>query len=132
MLTQKSRLAAGALLISAAAFGTGLSMAQSVSGQSALGQAQPARFDIGPDPSFGEVRARLADQGFDVREVDLDGGKIEVKGLDASGRCMEIYFSPGSGEELRRERDDDCAPSGRARPGSDDDRCDEEEDRWKA
>lgn len=146
MRTRKSHLIAAALLIGAAAFGTGLSIAQSGSdqsgsdqlrssasgsGQSWPGQAQPARFEIGSDPSFGEVRARMADQGFDVHDVDFDAGEIEVKGLDASGRCMEIYFSPSSGEELKRERDNDCAPSGGARPGSDDDRCDEEKDRWK-
>lgn len=122
MFSQKSLLAATALLAGAAAFGTGLGMAQSNSSQ-----AQPARFEIGSDPSFGEVRSRMADQGFDVREAEYDDGKIEVKGLDASGRCMEIYFSPRSGEEMKRERDDDC---GRYGSGSDDDRWDDDDDRW--
>jgi hypothetical protein len=131
MLTRKSSLVAAALLIGAAAFGTGLSIAQSGPGQSGPGKAQPARFDIGSDPSFGEVRARMADQGFDVHDIDFDEGEIEVKGLDAFGRCLEIYFSPGSGAEVKRERDDDCAPFGRVTPGSDDDRCDVGEDRWK-
>jgi hypothetical protein len=125
MFTQKSILAASIVLIGGAAFGTGLGMAQSD-----IGQTQPARFEIGSDPSFGEVRSRMADQGFDVREVEYDDGKIEVKGLDASGRCMEIYFSPRSGKEVKRERDDDCGRYGSGRSGSDDDRWDDDDDRW--
>lgn len=125
MFTKKSILAASTVLIGAAAFGTGIGTAQSD-----IGQAQPVRFEIGSDPSFGEVRSRMADQGFDVREVEYDDGKIEVKGLDASGRCMEIYFSPRSGKEVKRERDDDCGRYGRGRSGSDDDRWDDDDDRW--
>ena len=125
MFTQKSILAASIVLIGGAAFGTGLGMAQSD-----IGQTQPTRFEIGSDPSFGEVRLRMADQGFDVREVEYDDGEIEVKGLDASGRCMEIYFSPRSGEEVKRERDDDCGRDGSGRSGSDDDRWDDDDDRW--
>lgn len=113
MFTQKRLIAATALVAGAAILGTGLSLAQSGSTS-----PQPARFEIGSDPSISDVRSRMSEQGFDVRKVEYDDGKIEVKGLDASGRCMEIYFSPGSGKELKRERDDDCG--GRGRSGDDD------------
>lgn len=121
MFTRKRTLAASALLAGAAIFGTGLGLAQSD-----VAKTQPARFEIGSEPSYKDVRSRLAEQGFDVREAEYDDGKIEVKGLDASGRCMEIYFSPSTGKELKRERDDDC---GRYVKGSDDDHWDDD-DRW--
>jgi hypothetical protein len=112
MFTQKRLLAAWALVAGAATLGTGLSLAQS-----STATAQPARFEIGSDPSISKVRSSMSEQGFDVRKVEYDDGKIEVKGLDALGRCMEIYFSPDSGKELKRERDDDC---GSSRDGSSD------------
>jgi len=58
--------------------------------------------------------------------VEYDDRKIEVKGKDPAGRCTEIYFDPASGQELRREGDDDCA--GRDDDRGDDDRGDD--DRW--
>jgi len=73
----------------------------------------------------------MADQGFDVHGIDFEECEIEVKGLDACGHCLEICFSPGSGGEMKRERNADCAPFGRMTPGSDDKRCDLGEDRRK-
>lgn len=128
MFTQKRLLAASAVLLGAATLGAGFSFAQSGSART-----EPVRFDVGSDPSLSEVRARLAEQGFNVRKVEYDDRKIEVKGTDSSGKCMEIYFHPASGEELRRERDDDCGS--RSRSGDDwyDDhgsRNDDDDDRW--
>lgn len=105
MQISKSLLAASALLASAGTFGAGAAL------------AEPAQFDIGSNPSAADVRGYLTDQGFDVREIEFYSRKIEVKGFDASGRCMEIYFHPSTGEELRREHDDDCG----RRSQSDDD-----------
>lgn len=103
MFNQKRLLAASAVLLGAAALGSGVSFAQSGSAK-----VEPARFEIGSDASFADVRARLADQGFTVLEVEYDDRKIEVKGTDPAGQCTEIYFDPASGRELRREGDDDC------------------------
>jgi hypothetical protein len=66
------------------------------------------RLNVGRDASAADIRDRLAEQGFDVRKVEFEGYKTEVKVYDASGRCLEIYFDPASGEEIRRKRDDDC------------------------
>jgi len=120
MFTQKHLLAASALAASAAIFGVGLGLAQSGPAKS-----EPARFEVGSNPSLTDVQSRLTEQGFSVDEVEYDDGKIEVEGFDASGRCLEIYFSPGSGQELKRERDDDCGSSSR----SGDDHWDDD-DRW--
>ncbi|MBI1254294.1 MAG: hypothetical protein GC196_08130 [Hyphomonas sp.] len=114
MFTKKRLLAASAALLGAATLGAGFGFAQSGSAK-----AEPFRFEVGDDPSLSQVRARLGEQGFDVREVEYDDRKIEVKGTDASGKWMEIYFHPASGEELRRERGDDC-----------DSRDDDNDDRW--
>lgn len=66
------------------------------------------RLNIGRDASASEVRTRLAEQGFDVRKVEFESRKTEVKVYDVSGRCLEIYFDASTGEEIRRKRDDDC------------------------
>ena len=84
--------------------------------------AVPDRYEIEASAGYPDIRASLNDQGFDVREYEQYARKIEVKGIDASGQCVEIYFHPTSGEELRRERADDC---GRGRD-DDDDRYDDD------
>ena len=87
--------------------------------------AVPDRYEIEASAGYPDIRASLNEQGFDVREYEHYARKIEVKGIDASGQCVEVYFHPTSGEELRRERDDDC---GRGRDDDDDDRYDDDYD----
>ena len=87
--------------------------------------AVPDRYEIEANASYPDIRASLDEQGFDVREYEQYARKIEVKGIDASGQCMEVYFHPTSGEELRRERDDDCGLRGN---DDDDDRYDDDDD----
>jgi opacity protein-like surface antigen len=89
-------------------------LAAALSG-SALAQAdKPARLSIDPAAEASGIRAQLSQQGFDVRKIEFEDRKIEVKGVDASGRCLEIYFHPASGEELRRKHDDDCRRKSRS------------------
>jgi hypothetical protein len=83
----------------------------------------PARYEIDAGTGYPEIRDQLSQQGFEVSKYEQYARKIEVKGLDASGRCMEVYFHPASGEELRRERDDDCGHAGD--DDDDDDRYDD-------
>lgn len=108
MITVKSIAGlSAAALFGAAVSIAGTSFAQSA-GPAPAAKTTSVKYDIDPDAAFSDVRARLASQGFEARKIEFDDGKIEVKGLNADGRCMEIYFHPGTGEELRRERDDDC------------------------
>lgn len=110
-----------AALLGATASAAGTSFAQSSgAAPDAPPKAAIARYELGPDPSFSDVRDRLAGQGFEARKVEYDDGRIEVKGLNADGRCMEVYFHPGTGKELRREREDNCHVRGRKVSGSDD------------
>ena len=83
--------------------------------------AVPARYNIDAGAGYPDILDRMRQQGFDVREYEQYARKIEVKGIDASGQCVEVYFHPTSGEELRRELDDDCG-----RRGDDDDRYDDD------
>ena len=87
--------------------------------------AVPARYEIDAGVGYPGILDNLSQQGFDVREYEQYARKIEVKGIDASGQCVEVYFHPTSGEELRRERDDDC---GRRGNDDDDDRYDDDHD----
>ena len=87
--------------------------------------AVPDRYAIEASAGYPDISASLNQQGFDVREYEQYARRIEVKGIDASGQCMEVYFHPTSGEELRRERDDDCGLRGE---DDDDGRYDDDHD----
>jgi hypothetical protein len=101
-----NRLFAAPLLIAALAFATaGPCFADS---KRTFSVPPAERLSIGRDASAAEVRTRLAEQGFDVRKVEFESRKTEVKVYDTTGRCLEIYFDAGTGEEIRRKRDDDC------------------------
>jgi Peptidase propeptide and YPEB domain len=108
--------AAGAVATAGFAGGAALPDAQ------ALAEV-PARYDIDSGSGYTEIRDDLRQQGFDLRGYEQSARRIEVKGLDASGQCVEVYFHPTSGEELRRERDDDCGLRG---DDDDDDRYDDD------
>lgn len=100
--------------IAAATFGAGASLAQGEALKGAPAEpapvATPAKYAIGEQASYDEVTQRLAEQGFDVVAYELDDRRIEVKGLTATGHCMELKFHPVSGKEVRRKRHDDCRP----------------------
>lgn len=92
--------------------------------------APPARYEIDAGASYPVIRDDLGQQGFDVREYEQYARRIEVKGIDASDQCVEVYFYPATGEELRRERSDDCGRRGADDSDDryDDDRFDDDHD----
>ena len=63
---------------------------------------------------------RLQAEGFRLVELEYYASKIEVKGYDSRGYCMEIYFDRTTGRELRREHDDSCNRSRGDRRSRDD------------
>lgn len=71
----------------------------------------PARYDIGAKASYEEAVQRLAAQGFQLVGYELDDRRIEVKGLTATGHCLELKFNAATGKEVRRKRDNDCGVS---------------------
>lgn len=51
------------------------------------------------------VRQALAEQGFDVRKVENDDGKLEAYALK-DGKRLEIYVDPKTGAVTRIKEDD--------------------------
>ncbi|ABI78630.1 hypothetical protein HNE_2359 [Hyphomonas neptunium ATCC 15444] len=101
-------------MFAAGSLGAGTSSAQGEALKGAGAEpgpiATPAKYAISEHASFDEVTRRLAEQGFEVMDYELDDRRIEVTGLTATGHCMELKFNAVSGKELRRKRDDDCRP----------------------
>lgn len=100
--------------LAAGSFGAGVSSAQTEALKGSASEpslvATPAKYTIGAQASFDEIAQRLAGQGFEVVDYEMDDRRIEVNGLTATGHCLELKFHPVSGKELRRKRDDDCWP----------------------
>lgn len=54
-----------------------------------------------------EIVARLRTAGYtEIREVERERGRYEVKGRDAQGQPVELYMDARTGEVLKVERDD--------------------------
>lgn len=51
-----------------------------------------------------EIRARLATEGYAVRRLERERGKIEVKAI-RDGRTWELYIDPVDGRILKIEED---------------------------
>lgn len=101
-----------ACAMATALLGTGSALAQGdelAGAQSEAGiMPTPVKYTIGENAGLTDARQRLAIQGFAVQEMEVDGRRIEVKGLTATGHCLELKFNAASGKETRRKRDDDC------------------------
>ena len=100
---------AGALMLGLATAGAGAAQTEELKGASvevAL-KPTPAKYAVGPLPSYEDVTRRLAEQGFEVIGYEQGNRRIEVHGLTATGHCLELKFNPVNGKEVRRERDDD-------------------------
>ena len=95
-------------------FAAGASVAQTEERKGALAhetlKPTPAKYAIGPQPSYEDVTRSLAEQGFEVIGFEAGERRIEVHGLTATGHCLELKFNAANGKEVRRERDDDCRP----------------------
>ena len=61
----------------------------------------------GPAMSIEAVLKALEEQGYsDVREVEREDGRYEVKARDAEGRWRELYVDGATGKVLKSERED--------------------------
>lgn len=65
--------------------------------------------------SIVQIATMLQDQGYTVREIELERGRYDVEMIDANGMRVEAYLDPVTGAVLpyrdhdvdRYERDDD-------------------------
>jgi hypothetical protein len=53
-----------------------------------------------------DVRARLVEQGYDVRRIKLEDGCYEAYAIDRDGRRVELDIDPVSGETRKMDYDD--------------------------
>lgn len=54
-----------------------------------------------------DVSKKLADAGYDVKEIDRDDGVYEIEAMKADGSRIEAHVHPGTGEILAEKKDDD-------------------------
>lgn len=69
-----------------------------------------ATCDSGPEENWKpkeELQQILADKGWEVRRVKVDGGCYEVYALDENGERVEAYFDPLTLEPVPVEHDED-------------------------
>ncbi len=109
------KIIAGALLLGSLATG-GIAVA----GPDAIGSpAGPLRLASGDDGgnygatapgeamSMSELLRELAGQGYDdIREVEREGARYEVKARDRNGRWRELYVDTQTGKVIGEEDDD--------------------------
>ena len=53
------------------------------------------------------VKARMAEQGYEVRAIKAERGCFEVKATDKNGARVEIYVNPETGAPLQPDARDD-------------------------
>lgn len=54
-----------------------------------------------------QITEKLAAEGYDVRDVEVEDGQYEVYALDSSGNRIEAYVDPLTGTLLQNAGDDD-------------------------
>ena len=47
------------------------------------------------------VQAKYEALGYDVRDVDVEHGCLEIKGFDKDGNRVELYLDPVSGDLVK-------------------------------
>lgn len=70
--------------------------------------------------SIAQVAAMLEEQGYTVREIELERGRYDVEMIDANGMKVEAYLDAVTGAVLPYRDDDE--------DGSDDDERNERDD----
>ncbi len=55
----------------------------------------------GQPMSMEEVKAKVSEQGYDVRRVKREDGCLEVYAIDKQGSKVEIYLHPVSGKIIK-------------------------------
>ena len=94
-LAQIRHLAIATAATTALAFGT----AQAQTATPSAGAPQPAAAAPAPLLNIGEIYQRMVDAGYqDIREIEFDDGRYEVKARDAEGQRVKLYVSARSGE----------------------------------
>jgi len=53
------------------------------------------------------VKARMAEQGYEVRAIKAERGCFEVKATDKNGARVEIFVNPETGAPLQPDARDD-------------------------
>lgn len=62
--------------------------------------------------SIAQIATMLEQQGYTVREIELERGRYDVEMIDSNGMKVEAYLDPATGAVLPY-RDDDDYRSGR-------------------
>jgi hypothetical protein len=52
--------------------------------------------------SLAAIAGKLSEQGFNVRELEVDDGLYEAKAYDASGTYLKLKIDPRTGEVISR------------------------------
>lgn len=52
--------------------------------------------------SFAQVAEKLASQGYDIREIEIDDGAYEVSAT-RDGKRVKAYLHPATGEILKQK-----------------------------
>lgn len=74
--------------------------------------------------SVAQIATMLEDQGYTVREIELERGRFDVEMIDSKGMKLEAYLDPVTGAVLPYRDDDDNSRGGR----DDDGRYERDED----
>jgi len=100
-------IAAGAGLIALAGVSAWPVLASDTGRTTGDGDDAVAARDVPADEwmSVRAVAQKLENQGYVVREIERDDGAYEAKVTDATGRRVEAYVDPRTGDIL--DRDDD-------------------------
>jgi hypothetical protein len=53
-----------------------------------------------------QIRARLVEQGYEVRKIEVEDGCYEAYAIDKDGRRVELFINPVSGEARQMKSDD--------------------------
>lgn len=57
--------------------------------------------------SIAQITEKLASEGYDVREIEVEDGAYEVSARDKDGNSIEAYLHPATGEIIESKSDDD-------------------------
>lgn len=86
-------------IATAAATALALGAAHAQTATPSAGAPQPAAVAPAPLLNIGDIYQRMVDAGYqDIREIEFDDGRYEVKARDAEGRRLKLYVSASSGE----------------------------------
>lgn len=90
-----SKLARNSLLALCAATALSLSVAQAQTPAAPANGAAPATKQL----TIPEIYQRVEAAGYkEVRKIELDDGRYEVKARNAGGERVKLYINPTSGE----------------------------------